>query len=358
MRAPEAVAASVDQNGVRVGVVGATGQVGTLIRKLLIERGFPTLSVRLFASTRSAGVRLRHGGVVVEVEDLATARPGDMDVVLFSAGAEVSLRDAPRFVDAGAVVIDNSSAWRGDPEVPLVVSDVNPEALATMPRGIVANPNCTTMIAMPALKALHDLAGLRRLTVSTYQAVSGMGRAGNEELLSQTTRLMNAGALRLVEGGAAARALDPHAFPKAIAFNVVPSAGRLLDDGSEETVEERKLRDETRKILGLSDLLVSATCVRVPVFTGHSMSIHAEFVEPIDVTQAHRALAATGGVDLVAIPTPLDAVGTDRPQVGRLRRDPGVPERRGLSFFITGDNLRKGAALNAVELAERLVGRR
>jgi aspartate-semialdehyde dehydrogenase len=348
----------VKKNSVRVGIVGATGQVGSLVRRLLLERGFPTEFVRCFASSRSAGTRLRHGDEVIEVEDLSTAPAENSTTSRSSAGADTSLQHAPRFADAGAVVIDNSSAWRSHPEVPLVVSDVNPHALRAMPRGIVANPNCTTMIAMPALKPLHELAGLRRLTVSTYQAVSGMGRAGGDELLVQTSHLMDAGPLGLVEDGAAAAALTADVFPEPVAFNVVPFAGKLIDDWTNETTEERKLRDETRKILALPSLPVSATCVRVPVFTGHSLSINADFENPIGLADAHRALKASSGVELDEVPTPLRAAGTDVPRIGRIRRDPGAPGDRGLSFFVTGDNLRKGAALNAVQLAERVAARR
>ncbi|MBE1875356.1 aspartate-semialdehyde dehydrogenase [Myceligenerans pegani] len=341
----------MDSEGVSVGVVGATGQVGSLIRAILRERSFPIASVRFFASERSAGSVLNDAGRPVVVEDLATADPSGVDIALFSVGAAAARLHAPRFAEAGAVVIDNSSAWRSDPQVPLVVSEVNGHLLRARP-GIVANPNCTTMIAMPGLKALHEHAGLRRLVVSTYQAVSGMGRSGSDELLEQTSRLMSDGPQRLVHDGRAAQRLDPLVFAEPIAFNVVPFAGGLLSDGSGETTEERKLRDETRKILDLPDLPVSATCVRVPVLTGHSMVVNAEFDKPIGVDEAGALLARTAGAQMTTVPTPQRATGADTTLVGRLRRDDGVPGGRGLSYVVSGDNLRKGAALNAVQLAE------
>lgn len=340
------------ETGMRVAVVGATGQVGTLIAQILAERSFPVTGIRFLASPRSAGTRLSYAGRPVVVEDLRTADPSGLDIALFSVGADAAREHAPRFAAAGATVIDNSSAWRADPEVPLIVSEVNGHLIGERPAPIIANPNCTTMIAMPGLKALHDRARLQRLTVSTYQAVSGMGRRGNEELLTQTGELMANEPGRLVYDGTVASGLKPAVFARPIAFNVLPSAGGLLSDGSAETTEERKLRDETRKILDLPRLPVSATCVRVPVFTGHSMVINAEFAEPVSPGEAEQILARAAGVEVVDIPTPQRAAGTDSTIVGRVRRDEGAPDGRGLSYVVSGDNLRKGAALNAVQLAE------
>ncbi|MFE3546895.1 aspartate-semialdehyde dehydrogenase [Nocardia sp. NPDC059177] len=343
--------------GVRVGVVGATGQVGAVMRKLLEERDFPADEVRFFASARSAGKTLPWRGGEIVVEDTETADPSGLDIALFSAGATMSRVQAPRFAAAGVTVIDNSSAWRKDPEVPLVVSEVNPEATRNLPKGIIANPNCTTMAAMPVLKPLHDVAGLQRLIVSSYQAVSGSGLAGVEELASQI-RAVAADAEKLVHDGSAVDFPAPNKYVAPIAFDVIPLAGSLVDDGSFETDEDQKLRNESRKILGLPDLLVSGTCVRVPVFTGHSLSINAEFAEPISVEQARELLGKAPGVRLVDVPTPLAAAGQDESLVGRIRQDPGVPSGRGLALFISGDNLRKGAALNTIQIAEVLLNNR
>ncbi|MFD3748622.1 aspartate-semialdehyde dehydrogenase [Nocardia sp. NPDC058633] len=343
--------------GVRVGVVGATGQVGTVMRKLLEERNFPADEVRFFASARSAGKTLPWRGGEIVVEDTETADPTGLDIALFSAGATMSRVQAPRFAAAGVTVIDNSSAWRKDPDVPLVVSEVNPEATRNLPKGIIANPNCTTMAAMPVLKPLHDVAGLQRLIVSSYQAVSGSGLAGVEELASQI-RAVAADAEKLVHDGSAVEFPAPNKYVAPIGFNVIPLAGALVDDGSFETDEDQKLRNESRKILGLPDLLVSGTCVRVPVLTGHSLSINAEFAEPISVQQAQELLAKAAGVRLVDVPTPLAAAGQDDSLVGRIRQDPGVPSGRGLALFISGDNLRKGAALNTIQIAEVLLENR
>jgi aspartate-semialdehyde dehydrogenase len=343
--------------GVRVGVVGATGQVGAVMRKLLEERNFPVDEVRFFASARSAGKTLPWRGSEIVVEDTETADPSGLDIALFSAGATMSRVQAPRFAAAGVTVIDNSSAWRKDPDVPLVVSEVNPEATRNLPKGIIANPNCTTMAAMPVLKPLHDVAGLQRLIVSSYQAVSGSGLAGVEELASQI-RAVSADAEQLVHDGSATEFPAPNNYVAPIAFNVIPLAGALVDDGSFETDEDQKLRNESRKILGLPDLLVSGTCVRVPVFTGHSLSINAEFAEPISVQQAQELLSKAAGVRLVDVPTPLAAAGQDDSLVGRIRQDPGVPSGRGLALFISGDNLRKGAALNTIQIAEVLLENR
>ena len=334
--------------GVRLGLLGATGQVGTVMRSILAERNFPIDELRMFASPRSVGRRLAVGGIDAGVEDAATADFSGLDLVLASAGATASRELSPRIAAVGAIVIDNSSAWRMDPEVPLVVSDVNPEALASIPKGIVANPNCTTMAGMAVLKALDTEAGLRRFIVSTYQSVSGAGGAGVAELEEQVAKVGPTSAA-LAFAGDAVEFPDRAVFPEPIAFNVVPLAGALVDD---ETTEEHKFRDEARKILGLPDLHVSCTCVRVPVYTGHSLSINAEFERPITVGRASQVLQSTPGVAVVDVPTPLMAAGRDPAYVGRIRRDPGA--ENGLAFFISNDNLRKGAALNAVQIAELL----
>ncbi|OBC15074.1 aspartate-semialdehyde dehydrogenase [Mycobacterium sp. 852013-50091_SCH5140682] len=339
---------------VNIGVVGATGQVGQVMRTLLEERDFPATSVRFFASARSEGRKLTFRGQEIEVENSETADPSGLDIALFSAGATMSRVQAPRFAAAGAVVVDNSSAWRKDPEVPLVVSEVNfSRDAGTRPKGIIANPNCTTMAAMPVLKVLHEEAGLTRLVVSSYQAVSGSGLAGVDELASQIRAVVD-GAEALVHDGSAVAFPAPVKYVAPIAFNVVPLAGSLVDDGSGETDEDQKLRHESRKILGIPDLLVSGTCVRVPVFTGHSLSINAEFAQPLSVERAKELLADAPGVKLVDVPTPLAAAGVDESLVGRIRQDPGVPDGRGLALFVSGDNLRKGAALNTIQIAELL----
>ncbi|MDV8024872.1 aspartate-semialdehyde dehydrogenase [Rhodococcus sp. IEGM 1330] len=337
-----------------VAVVGATGQVGAVMRTLLEERNFPADTVRFFASARSAGKKLPFRGEEIIVEDASTADLTGIDIALFSAGATLSREQAPRFAAAGATVIDNSSAFRKDSDVPLVVSEVNPEAAKNPPRGIIANPNCTTMAAMPVLKVLHDEAGLQRLIISSYQAVSGSGLAGVEELATQA-RAVIGDVEKLVHDGSSVDFPAPNKYVAPIAFNVLPLAGALVDDGSGETDEDQKLRNESRKILGLPDLLVSGTCVRVPVFTGHSLSINAEFDRPLSVERARELLASAPGVSLVDVPTPLQAAGADDSLVGRIRQDPGVPEGRGLALFVSGDNLRKGAALNTIQIAELLV---
>jgi len=338
----------------RIAVVGATGQVGSVMRAVLAERAFPFDDVRFFASARSAGRTLSFAGREVPVEDAARADYSGIDIALMSAGGATSKILSPRIAGAGAVVIDNSAAWRMDPDVPLVVAEVNGEALASIPMGIVANPNCTTMVAMPVLKPLHDAAGLNRLVVSTYQAVSGAGLAGVSELDEQLAKTADQGAALTFGGGALA---FPSAtkFPAPIAHNVVALAGSLVSDGTNETDEEQKLRNESRKILGLPDLAVSATCVRVPVFTGHSLSINAAFDSDISPERARDLLSHAPGVVLSDIPTPLQAAGADPVFVGRLRSDPTVAH--GLALFVSGDNLRKGAALNAVQIAELLVAR-
>ena len=338
-----------------VAVVGATGQVGGVMRRLLEERNFPVDRIRYFASARSAGTTLPWRGSDIVVEDAATADVEGIDIALFSAGATTSRAQAERFAAGGAVVIDNSSAWRMDPDVPLVVSEVNPEAAANRPRGIIANPNCTTMAAMPVLMPLHREAGLERLVVSTYQAVSGSGLEGVAELESQVRAAMEYDITALVHDGHAFALPEPNKYVAPIAFDVVPLAGSIVDDGLGETDEEKKLRNESRKILGVPDLLVSGTCVRVPVFTGHSLSINAEFARPISVERALEVLANAPGVVVADVPTPLQAAGADPSFVGRLRADEGAPAGRGLAMFVSNDNLRKGAALNAVQIAELLV---
>jgi len=343
-----------------IGIVGATGQVGVAMRQILLERSFPADQVRFFASSRSAGTVLPFGDREITVEDAATADPAGLDIALFSAGATTSRALVPRFVEAGAIVVDNSSAFRKDPDIPLVVSEVNPDAMAAViaaGRGIIANPNCTTMAAMPVLKPLHDEAGLSRLIVSTYQAVSGSGVAGVDELAGGVTEAGDK-ARELAYDGSAIAFSAPVTYTQPIAYNVLPMAGSIVDDGLNETDEEQKLRHESRKILGLPDLLVSGICVRVPVFTGHSLAINAEFERPLTTRRAREILAAAAGVELDEVPTPLKAAGKDPSYVGRLRQDPGVPDDRGLALFISNDNLRKGAALNTVQIAELIAAAR
>ncbi|MDD9206239.1 aspartate-semialdehyde dehydrogenase [Georgenia sp. 10Sc9-8] len=340
--------------GLTLAVVGATGQVGAVMRTLLDERDFPAATIRFFASARSAGSTLTWRGQEITVEDVATADVSGIDIAIFSAGATASRDHGPRFAEAGAVVVDNSSAWRKDPEVPLVVSEVNPHAIANRPRGIIANPNCTTMAAMPALKVLDDEAGLQRLIVSTYQAVSGSGVAGVQELETQVRSAVEQDLAGLAHDGRAVSFPDPVKYVAPIAFNAVAMAGSIVDDGSGETDEEQKLRNESRKILELPDLAVSGTCVRVPVFTGHALSINAEFARPLSPERATELLGSASGVELAEVPSPLQAAGQDPSFVGRIRTDSSVPDGRGLALFVAGDNLRKGAALNAVQIAELL----
>lgn len=338
----------------RVGLVGATGQVGGVMRALLEERNFPVTEMRYFASARSAGTTLKWKGTDIVVEDAATADVSGLDVALFSAGATSSRELAPRFAAAGAMVIDNSSAFRMDPEVPLIVSEVNPEEIRNAHKRIIANPNCTTMAAMPVLKPLHDAAQLVRLIASTYQAVSGAGLVGVDELDKQANAVAK-NARELTYSGNAVTYPTPEKFVRPIAFNVLPFAGSLVDNGEFETDEEIKLRNESRKILGIPDLLVSGTCVRVPVYTGHSLSINVEFARDITVAEATELLAKAPGVQVVDIPTPLQAAGADPSFVGRIRQDRSAPGNRGLVLFVANDNLRKGAALNAIQIAELLI---
>ncbi|WP_457255789.1 aspartate-semialdehyde dehydrogenase [Pedococcus sp. P5_B7] len=343
----------------RIGVFGATGQVGSVMRALLAERGFPVDEIRYFASARSAGTTLPWAGGEVTVEDSATADFSGIDIALFSNGGAASKELAPKVAAAGAVVVDNSSAWRKDPDVPLVVSEVNADDLDTIPKGIVANPNCTTMAAMPVLKPLHDEAGLVRLTVASYQAVSGSGGKGVQELDGQLRGGYAAGEpAELALDGRAVQIPAPNVYAVPVGFNVIPLAGSIVDDGSLETDEEQKLRNESRKILHIPDLLVSGTCVRVPVFTGHSLAIHAEFADDITPERALELLAKAPGVVVTDVPNPLEAAGRDEVYVGRVRVDQAAPAGKGLVLFVVGDNLRKGAALNAVQIAEELLKRR
>ena len=342
-----------------VAVVGATGQVGRVMRTLLEERNFPADTVRFFASARSAGQELTFREDKVVVEDLAEqtveSRAG-IDIAVFSAGGSTSKQYAPLFAEAGATVVDNSSAWRRDPDVPLIVSEVNPQDKDNVTKGIIANPNCTTMAIMPVTKALHDAAGLTTMRVASYQAVSGSGLAGVETLVKQVASIGDRN-VELVHDGSALEVseedLGPYVAP--IAYNALPLAGNLVDDGTEETDEEQKLRNESRKILGISELKVSGTCVRIPVFTGHTMVVHAEYEKPITPEHAREVLSAAPGVKVVDVPTPLAAAGIDLSLVGRIRQDQTVEDNKGLVFVVSGDNLRKGAALNAIQIAELLV---
>ena len=338
----------------KVGVVGATGQVGGVMRRILAERSFPVDEIRFFASARSAGTTLPWEGVDVRVEDAAVVDPSGLDIALFSAGGASSKELAPKFAAAGVTVIDNSSAWRMDPDVPLIVAEVNGAEVANARKGIIANPNCTTMAAMPVLKPLHDEAGLIRLIATTFQAVSGSGLAGVDELDKQVRQVVDRAA-ELTHDGSAVSFPEPVKYVRPIAFNVLPMAGSIVDDGEFETDEEKKLRNESRKILNIPDLRVSGTCVRVPVFTGHSLSINAEFARPISVERALELLAGAPGVEVTDVPTPLQAAGRDPSYVGRVRQDTTVDGGRGLTLFVSNDNLRKGAALNAVQIAELLV---
>ena len=340
----------------RIAIVGATGQVGTVIRSILAERNFPVDNIRFFSSARSAGTLIEWDGEMIEVEDAAVADFSGIDIALASSGATSSKVLSPLLAGAGAIVIDNSSAWRMDPDVPLVVPEVNSHALAFIPKGIIANPNCTTMAAMPVLHPLHLASGLRSMTVSTYQAVSGAGREGVDELAVQLEKSLGSD-VRVLTFDGSAFALDAGVkFPATIAHNVIPMAGSIVDDGSRETGEEQKLRDESRKILEIPSLLVDATCVRVPVFTGHSLSITASFERPLSPDEAVDLLKNAPGVSLHDVPTPRWAAGKDPSYVGRIRRAETVAN--GLSFFVSNDNLRKGAALNAVQIAEALLALR
>ena len=336
----------------KIGIVGATGQVGSVMREILVERNFPLDSIRFFASSRSAGKEIKFQGEHIVVEDAAKSQWKNLDIVLFSAGGKLSKELAPIVAAAGAMVIDNSSAWRMDPDVPLVVPEVNSHALDDVPKKIIANPNCTTMVAMPVLKPLHLEAGLLKLIVSTYQATSGAGLSGVQELRDQV-REAGESAIQLTHDGTAVTFSPGSSFPTPIAFNVVPFCGSLIDDQLEETNEERKLRDESRKILEIQDLAVSATCVRVPVYTGHSLAITAGFRDHISSERAKEILSDVPAVMLEDIPTPLKSAGADPTYVGRIRPDTVL--ENGINLFLSGDNLRKGAALNAIQIAETLI---
>ncbi len=330
------------RNGYRVAVVGATGQVGTLMLALLRERQFPAAEIVPFASERSVGRELESG---LLVQGLSEESIRDFDLALFSAGGATSGEWAPRFVDAGAVVIDNSSRWRMNEDVPLVVSEVNPEALADH-RGIIANPNCSTMQMVVALKPLHDEAGIERLVISTYQAVSGTGKKAVDELLEQSHALLHERDIA-----------PPEQYAHQIAFNALPHAGSFAP-GEDHTDEERKLMNETRKILADPSIRISATCVRVPVLTGHSEAVNVQTREVLLPERARELLHGAPGVNVVddpeaaLYPLAIDATGSDEVYVGRIRRDPG--NERALDLWIVADNLRKGAATNAVQIAELL----
>jgi aspartate-semialdehyde dehydrogenase len=337
-------------SGPRVAVVGATGAVGRIMLEVLAARGFQAAEIVPFASERSAGRELPGVGVVVALREEQIA---GFDLALFSAGGGTSREWAPRFAAAGAVVVDNSSAWRMDPQVPLVVSEVNPDALDRIERGIVANPNCTTMVIMLPLKALHDRFGLREIVATSFQAAGGAGQKGMDELAAQVPLVHEARA-QLISGGAAAIAEIEHSIHAApLAYNVVPWLGSPAADGYSD--EELKLVNESRKILDLPDLRVSPTCVRVPVMVGHCIEIRATFERPPELAQARAALEAFPGVVLDELPTPVHYAGRDEVAVGRIRPDLGDPHS--LNLFVVGDNLLKGAALNAVQIAELLVTR-
>ena len=330
----------------RVAVVGATGAVGSRMRHLLRERNFPASEIVPFASERSAGKTLDDGLVVQGLVD--DARLDGFDIAIFSAGGGVSREWAPKFAARGAIVVDNSSAFRMDDEVPLVVSEVNPEALSSIPKGIVANPNCTTMAIMPPLKALHDEYGLRAMVATSYQAAGGAGQQGIDELIEQTPTLV-ADPEQLADRGAdAAAKVTPKTFVKPIAFNVVPLLGTLDENGY--TDEEMKLQNESRKILGIPGLQVTPTCVRVPVVVGHAVQVRATFASEVDVHRALEVMGAHQGVELDEVPTPLEWAGRNEVVVGRVRKDLNDPNT--LNLFVVGDNLLKGAALNTVQIAE------
>lgn len=348
---------TINDRGINVAVLGATGQVGMVVRRILAERGFPVRDLRFMASAHSAGQEVDWCGHPIIVEDVEKADLAGIDLAIFSAGGATSKVWAPRFAEAGAYVVDNSSQWRMDPEVPLVVSEVNPEDLDRIPRGIVANPNCTTMACMPVLSPLAKAYGLNRLIVSSYQAVSGAGRAGVLQLRNEAAAAVEQGADKLAFDGSSIDFPTPTKVVRTIAFDAVPFIGSLADDGSEETDEEQKLRNESRKILHLPGLQASCTCVRVGVFTSHGMSINAEFDQEVTPDQARDLLAAAPGVSLSDIPTPLQAAGKDPSFVGRIRQDQAVPGGKGLAMFVANDNLRKGAALNAVQIAEVIVAK-
>ncbi|MDR0782826.1 MAG: aspartate-semialdehyde dehydrogenase [Propionibacteriaceae bacterium] len=337
----------------QLGVFGASGQVGNVMRQILAERDFPADQVRFFASSRTAGTTLPWKDETIVVEDTATADFTGLDLAVFSAGATMSRQYAEKVVAAGATVVDNSSAWRLDPGVPLVCSEVNPEDVVNPPKGIISNPNCQTMAILPAVKALHDVAGLTRLIVTTFQAVSGSGLAGVQTLNDQVNALANP--TTLAYDGRYDDCGDQGPYVAPIAFNVIPIAGKLVDDGTGETDEEVKVRLEARKILHLPELPIQATCVRVPVFSGHSVAVNLEFATPITPDQALAVLAQAPGVALRDVPTPRWATGKDPSYVGRIRADQSAQPGHGLTMFVSNDNLRKGAALNAIQILELIV---
>ncbi|TCD54534.1 aspartate-semialdehyde dehydrogenase [Alloscardovia theropitheci] len=347
----------INDKGVNLAVLGATGQVGMVMRSILAERNFPVKDLRFMASARSAGQVINYEGHDVVVEDVATADLSGIDIAIFSAGGGTSKTWAPQFAKAGAYVIDNSSQWRMHDDVPLVVAEVNPEDLDDVPSHIIANPNCTTMAAMPAVKALHENFGLTRLVASSYQAVAGAGRDGVLQLMNEAQTALDQGADKLVFDGSAIDFPAPTKIVKTIAFNAVPFIGSIVDDGSEETDEEQKWRNESRKILHIPGLRAACTCVRVGVFTSHGMSIQAEFEKDVTPDMAREVLKDAPGVELMDVPTPMEAAGRDPSFVGRIRQDQSVEGKKGLSFFIANDNLRKGAALNAIEIAEVMVSK-
>ncbi|MBQ1282496.1 MAG: aspartate-semialdehyde dehydrogenase [Bifidobacteriaceae bacterium] len=342
----------INEKGINIAVLGATGQVGMVMRRILDERNFPVRDLRFIASAHSAGKKIEWRGHEIEVEDVEKADLSGIDIAIFSAGGGTSKKWAPEFAKAGAFVVDNSSQWRLHDDVPLVVAEVNPDDLDVIPSKIVANPNCTTMACMPVVKALSDAFGLKRLIVSSYQAVSGAGRNGVLQLMNEAKAAVEQGADKLVFDGEAIDFPEPSKIVKTIAFNAVPFIGDIVDDGSEETDEEQKLRNESRKILHLPELKASCTCVRIGVFTSHGMSVNAEFEKDVTPDEARKVLSNAPGVELTDIPTPLMAAGKTPSFVGRIRQDQAVDGKKGLSFFLTNDNLRKGAALNAVQLAE------
>ena len=342
----------INEKGINIAVLGATGQVGMVMRRILDERNFPVRDLRFIASAHSAGKKIEWRGHEIEVEDVEKADLSGIDIAIFSAGGGTSKKWAPEFAKAGAFVVDNSSQWRLHDDVPLVVAEVNPDDLDVIPSKIVANPNCTTMACMPVVKALSDAFGLKRLIVSSYQAVSGAGRNGVLQLMNEAKAAVEQGADKLVFDGEAIDFPEPSKIVKTIAFNAVPFIGDIVDDGSEETDEEQKLRNESRKILHLPELKASCTCVRIGVFTSHGMSVNAEFEKDVTHDEARKVLSNAPGVELTDIPTPLMAAGKTPSFVGRIRQDQAVDGKKGLSFFLTNDNLRKGAALNAVQLAE------
>ncbi|MBJ7470375.1 MAG: aspartate-semialdehyde dehydrogenase [Solirubrobacteraceae bacterium] len=334
----------------KVAVVGATGAVGQLILKTLERRGFKADEIVPFASERSAGKDMPGYGTIQPLTDETVQ---GYDLALFSAGGSTSKAWAEKFVAGGATVVDNSSAWRKDPDVPLVVSEVNPDAINDARKGIVANPNCTTMVIMLPAKALHDRYGMTHMVATSYQAAGGAGQSGIDELAAQIP-VVGASVDALVNDGAAAAAtVTPSTFVKTLAFNVVPMLGTVGEMGY--TDEELKMRDESRKILGIDDLKVAPTCVRVPVMVGHAIEVRATFEQEVDVAEAREVLAAFPNLIVEDVPTPLEAAGRDETFVGRIRRD--LEDPKSLNFFVVGDNLLKGAALNTVQLAELAVAR-